>query len=82
MIKKNWNMLGILIFWGDSSEQTKDNMKLLGFFKNHIMLTVKSAKCIVRKFLVESKLFFKNTWAWKLAQFYLGNKASIIFSNH
>ena len=45
-------MLGILIFRGDSSEQTKENMKLLDFLK----ITFESAKCIARKFLVESNL--------------------------
>ena len=57
-------MLGILIFRGDSSEQTKDNMKLLDFLK----ITLSLQNVLQENFLLRA--------------IYLGNKASIIFSNH
>ena len=57
-------MLGILIYRGDSSEQTKDNMKLLDFLK----ITLSLQNVLQENFLLRA--------------IYLGNKASIIFSNH
>ena len=43
-------MLGILIFRGDSSEQTKDNMKLLDFLK----ITLSLQNVLQEKFLLRA----------------------------